>query len=76
MSTSSSSIILTVVLFTFSVCFIAVRAETADQRNTNSNREAVIAVVKEYKTALQNLTIDTTFDLFISDSRIFEQGGV
>ena len=40
------------------------------------DQAAVHRVMNQYKQALQNLSIDGTFELFSDDSSIFEQGGV
>ncbi len=41
-----------------------------------SEKEAVLKVMKTYKDALQNLTTEGTFELFAEDSEVFESGGV
>jgi len=47
------------------------------QTNTlDVNKETVIAVMKAYKDALQNLTTNGTIELFTEDSEVFESGGV
>ena len=43
--------------------------------NISKDRQAVEAVLKNYKNALQNLTTEGTFDLFLEDSKVFESGG-
>lgn len=44
--------------------------------NTETEKEAVLKVMKLYKDALQNLTTQGTFKLFSKDSEVFESGGV
>ncbi|WCO01281.1 YybH family protein [Psychroserpens ponticola] len=46
------------------------------KKNSTSDYEAVLTVMKAYKDALQNLTIEGTFELFTEDSKVFESGGV
>jgi ketosteroid isomerase-like protein len=41
----------------------------------NKEKEAVIAHMKKYKDALQNLSVDGTMELFSEDSQVFESGG-
>ena len=45
-------------------------------QDTNTEKQAVLKVMKTYKDALQNLTTEGTFDLFTEDSEVFESGGV
>jgi ketosteroid isomerase-like protein len=47
-------------------------------QNTDSDTEkgAVLKVMKSYKDALQNLATEGTFELFAEDSRVYESGGV
>jgi len=45
-------------------------------QSQNKDSEAVVSVMKTYKDALQNLTTEGTFELFIEDSKVFESGGV
>lgn len=44
--------------------------------NAETEKEAVLKVMKSYKDALQNLTPKGTFKLFSEDSEVFESGGV
>lgn len=44
--------------------------------NTETEKDAVLEVMKSYKDALQNLTTEGTFKLFSEDSEVFESGGV
>ncbi|MEZ7516144.1 nuclear transport factor 2 family protein [Flavobacterium frigidarium] len=49
------------------------------QKQTNTldvNKEAVIAVMKTYKDAIQNLTTKGTIKLFTDNSEVFESGGI
>lgn len=48
----------------------------AQEKTVASEKEAVVLTLKKYKDALQNLTTEGTFDLFIDNSAVFEQGGV
>ena len=45
-------------------------------QHTNTEKQAVLKVMKTYKDALQNLTTEGTFELFTNDSEVFESGGV
>lgn len=45
-------------------------------QDTNTEKQAVLKVMKTYKDALQNLTTEGTFELFTNDSEVFESGGV
>jgi len=58
------------------VLFATVNFTNAQNVKGTTDKEAVIAVMKSYKDALQNLTTEGTFDLFIEDSKVFESGGV
>ncbi|CAN5327716.1 hypothetical protein BH23BAC2_BH23BAC2_26080 [soil metagenome] len=42
----------------------------------NKDKEEVIAHLKKYKDALQNLSVDGTLELFSEDSQVFESGGI
>lgn len=44
--------------------------------NVETEKKAVLTVMKSYKDALQNLTTQGTFELFSEDSKVFESGGV
>lgn len=48
----------------------------AQEQTIESEKEAIISTLKKYKDALQNLTTEGTFELFIDNSAVFEQGGV
>ncbi len=41
----------------------------------NKEKDEVIAHMKKYKDALQNLSVDGTMELFSEDSQVFESGG-
>lgn len=41
-----------------------------------AEKDAVAAVMKSYKDAIQGLTTEGTFDLFAKESSVFESGGV
>ncbi len=45
-------------------------------QDVNTEKQAVLKVMKTYKDALQNLTTEGTFELFTNDSEVFESGGV
>ncbi|UQD57013.1 nuclear transport factor 2 family protein [Flavobacterium sp. K5-23] len=47
-----------------------------EDRSISKDNDAVIAVMKSYKDALQNLTTEGTFNLFTEDSKVFESGGI
>lgn len=47
----------------------------AQQTNVTLEEEAVLAVLKTYKSALENKSTEGTFELFAPDSQVFEQGG-
>ncbi|TVZ27172.1 uncharacterized protein DUF4440 [Gillisia sp. Hel_I_86] len=48
----------------------------AQETKAPTDTEAVIAVMKAYKDAIQNLTTEGTFNLFAEDSEVVESGGV
>ncbi len=45
-------------------------------QDADTDKEAVLTVMKTYKDALQNLTTEGTFELFTENSKVFESGGV
>ena len=47
--------------------------ETAD---LEAEKEKVRGVIKAYKSALENLTTEGTFELFADSSRVYESGGI
>ncbi|SDR67689.1 SnoaL-like domain-containing protein [Gillisia sp. Hel1_33_143] len=48
----------------------------AQETKAQTDTEAVITVMKNYKDAIQNLKTEGTFNLFTEDSQVFESGGV
>ena len=58
------------------VLIATVSITNAQNDKDSKDKEDVIAVMKAYKDALQNLTIEGTFELFTEDSKVFESGGV
>ena len=67
MKTLKLTTILTLLLITTSNVF---------SQQMETEKEAVLKVMKTYKDALQNLTTEGTFELFAKDSEVFESGGV
>ena len=64
-------------LITLVTVFIAsVNFTNAQNSKETEDKQYVIAVMKAYKDALQNLTTEGTFELFTEDSKVFESGGV
>jgi len=52
------------------------RTTSNSQDSTTSNdKEVITSVMKSYKDALENLTVEGTYDLFIKNSQVFESGG-
>tara|TARA_R110001592_G_scaffold32587_3_gene113996 strand:+ start:4803 stop:5285 length:483 start_codon:yes stop_codon:yes gene_type:complete len=47
----------------------------AQNTKSKTDKETVIAVMKAYKDAIQNLTTEGTLNLFTKDSEVFESGG-
>jgi len=58
------------------VLIATVNFTNAQNSKDIADRQDVIAVMKSYKDALQNLTTEGTFELFTEDSKVFESGGV
>ena len=58
------------------VLIATVNFTNAQNSKDKADKEDVIAVMKSYKDALQNLTTEGTFELFTKDSKVFESGGV
>ena len=58
------------------VLIATVNFTNAQNSKVTADRQDVIAVMKSYKDALQNLTTEGTFELFTEDSKVFESGGV
>ena len=51
------------------------KSSSAQVSSTSNDIEAVNSVMKSYKDALENLSVDDTYDLFIKNSQVFESGG-
>lgn len=62
-------------IFTVIILLIMTKGLLYSQE-VHTEKEAVLAVMKAYKDALQDLTTDGTFKLFTEDSEVFESGGV
>ena len=58
------------------VLIASVNFTNAQNNKDTADKQDVIAVMKSYKDALQNLTTEGTFELFTEDSKVFESGGV
>ena len=58
----------TLKLTTILTLFIMATSQMYSQ-NTNTEKKAVLTVMKTYKDALQNLTTEGTFELFADDSK-------
>lgn len=69
MKTLKTIALVTILIATFNVA-------NAQETKAQTDSEAVIAVMKTYKDAIQNLTTEGTFNLFAEDSEVFESGGV
>tara|TARA_R110000868_G_scaffold179602_2_gene419801 strand:- start:248 stop:730 length:483 start_codon:yes stop_codon:yes gene_type:complete len=69
MKTIKTIALVTILIATFSL-------SNAQETKAQTDTEAVIAVMKTYKDAIQNLTTEGTFNLFAEDSEVFESGGV
>ena len=69
MKTFKTIALVTILIATFNF-------NNAQETKVQTDTEAVIAVMKSYKDALQNLTTEGTFELFTEDSKVFESGGV
>ena len=61
---------------TIILCFATVNAMNGQEEKNQTDKEAVLKVMKSYKDALQNLTTEGTFELFAKDSEVYESGGV
>ncbi len=55
---------------------IRIKQRQVFSQSKNTEKEAVLTVMKTYKDALQNLTTEGAFELFTEDSKVFESGGV
>jgi len=69
MKTIKTITLVTILIATFSL-------SNAQETKVQTDMEAVITVMKTYKDAIQNLTLDGTSNLFTEDSEVFESGGV
>lgn len=58
------------------VLIATVNFTNAQNSKVTADKNDIIAVMKTYKDALQNLTTEGTFELFTEDSKVFESGGV
>ena len=58
------------------ILFATFNFNNAQNVKDQTDKEAIITVMKSYKDALQNLTTEGTFELFTEDSKVFESGGV
>lgn len=58
------------------VALLIMATSPSFSQDTNTEKEAVLTVMKSYKDALQNLRTEGTFNLFSEDSEVFESGGV
>ncbi len=72
--------LVTVIVLTFTSCKEqeqkAEEIETAVAVDVSAEKEAVAAVMKSYKGAIQNLTSEGTLELFTEDAQVYESGGV
>ena len=66
----TSKIILT------SILTIMLVSANAQEQLISQEKEAIIQVMKAYKSALENKTTEGTFELFSVDSEVYEQGGI
>ena len=69
MKTLKLATLLTLLLFLTSQIY-------SQNTDSDTEKEAVLKVMKSYKDALQNLTTEGTFQLFSENSEVFESGGV
>ena len=69
MKTLKLATFLTLLLFSTSQIY-------SQNTDSDTEKEAVLKVMKSYKDALQNLTTEGTFQLFSENSEVFESGGV
>ena len=54
----------------------AIEQETSENVDINGEKEEVRKVMQSYKSALESLTTDGTFQLFTDSSKVYESGGV
>ncbi|MEO6347069.1 MAG: nuclear transport factor 2 family protein [Aquaticitalea sp.] len=64
----------TIALVTFLIAIVNI--SNAQDTKAQTDTEAVIAVMKAYQDAIQNLETEGTLNLFTEDSEVFESGGV
>lgn len=64
------------IMITAVLTFIFVSSASAQQMSMWQEKEAIIKVMKAYKSALENKTTEGTFELFSTDSEVYEQGGI
>ena len=80
MKTYLKSIVLVITILTFASCKEqeqnVEKIVKVEEVNIASEKEAVIAVMKSYKDAIQNLTSEGTLELFTKDAQVYESGGV
>lgn len=69
MKTLKLATFLTLLLFSTSQIY-------SQNTDSDTEKEAVLKVMKSYKDTLQNLTTEGTFQLFSENSEVFESGGV
>jgi hypothetical protein len=62
-----------IVLALITTLFVSCK-ETIQTVDISAEKVEVLATMKSYKDALQNLTTDGTFDLFTDNAKVFEQG--
>jgi len=75
----TSIVLASAILFTVASCKeeeqkIEQKVEV-EEVNIDSEKEAVTAVMKAYKDAIQNLTTEGTVELFTKEATVFESGG-
>lgn len=64
-----------VIFFTVVSCKEQEQKIEVEEVNIAAEKKAVTTVMKSYKDAIQNLTIEGTTELFTEDATIFESGG-
>ncbi len=67
-------------IFTISSMFLLMnckgQVDSQEVANVSKETQAVESVMKSYKDALQNLTVEGTMQLFTKDAKVYESGGV
>ena len=73
-----STVLALAIVLTFASCKEQNVEKTVEVEEVNlaSEKEAVAAVMKTYKDAIQNLTSEGTLELFTKDAQVYESGGV